>query len=69
MKSNKSTEAQRRFIESLAKGKTMVELEALLSPAFRMNSNAFGIYDTLNQNLSRLTTAAASRCIEILKAA
>lgn len=69
MNANKSTEAQRRFIESLAKGKSMTDLEVILAPAFRMNFNSFILSDTLNQNLTRLTKSAASRCIEILKAA
>ena len=67
--SNKSTEAQRRFIDSLARGRTMSELETLLAPAFAINSNAFDVYSTLNQNTVRLTKDAASRCIDILKAA
>lgn len=67
MNANKSTEAQRRFIESLAKGKKMSEIEIILAPAFKINFNEFNASHTLNQNLSRLTKSAASRCIEILK--
>lgn len=69
MNNNKSTEAQRRFIDSLARGRTMSELEQLLAPAFAMNGNAFNPSATLNQNTARLTKTAASRCIDILKAA
>lgn len=64
---NGSTEAQRRFIDSLARGKKMTELEAILAPAFAINSNKFDVMATLNQNTARLTKTAASKCIEILK--
>jgi hypothetical protein len=67
MNTNKSTPAQRGFIESLAKGKTMDELEVILAPAFRINSNSFSTVATLNQNLARLTKTAASSCISILQ--
>jgi hypothetical protein len=63
-----STEAQRRFIDSLARGKSMSELEILLAPAFAMHGNSFKQCETLNQNTKRLTKAAASRCIDLLKA-
>lgn len=63
----KSTEAQRRYCESLARGKKMSELEVLLAPAFAMHHNSFKSMDTLNQNLVRLTSDACSRCIQILK--
>ena len=69
MTNNKSTEAQRRFIDSLARGRDMVELQQLLAPAFAINSNGFDTGATLNQNVARLTKSAASRCIDILKAA
>lgn len=69
MSTNKSTEAQRRFIDGLAKGRTMAELQELLAPAFALNGNGFDTGATLNQNTARLTKTAASRCIEILKAA
>lgn len=69
MANNKSTEAQRRFIDNLARGRTMAELEQLLAPAFAMNGNGFDTGATLNQNVARLTKPAASRCIDILKAA
>lgn len=62
-----STPAQRQFIESLAKGKSMDELETILAPAFGMYGNAFKTFDTLNQNLKRLSKDAASKCITILK--
>ena len=67
MNKNQSTEAQRRFIDSLAKGRSMSELQELLAPAFALNSNAFDPMATLNQNTRRLTKTAASRCIDILK--
>jgi len=69
MRKNGSTEAQRRFIDSLARGYTMTQLETILAPAFAMWGNGFNIQDTLNQNTSRLTKSAASECIDILKAA
>lgn len=64
-----STESQRRFIDSLAKGKTMPEMQIILAPAFRRNSNEFKVFDTLNQNTKRLTKEAASLAITILKSA
>jgi len=69
MKSNPSTASQRSFIEALAKGKSISDLEIMLAPAFKINSNKFSVMSTLNQNLSRLTVTAASECISILKAA
>jgi len=69
MNKNSSTEAQRRFIESLAKGKTNTELEIILKPAFALYGNAFIASNTLNQNLVRISKTAASKCIEILKVA
>ena len=69
MTNNKSTEAQRRFIDSLARGRTMADLEELLAPAFAANGNAFKVMDTLNQNVARLTKTSASSCIGLLKAA
>lgn len=63
----KSTESQRRFIESLAKGIGNDDLRVLLAPAYAMYSNSWGA-GTLNQSLKGLSSQAASRCIEILKA-
>jgi hypothetical protein len=63
----KSTAAQRSFIASLAGSRKMSELETILAPAFRINGNKFNVYDTLTQNINRLSSQAASRCIELLK--
>ena len=67
MNKNQSTEAQRRFIDSLARGTTMTDLETILAPAFALHHNRFDTGATLNQNVSRITKEAASRCIELLK--
>ena len=65
----KSTAAQRAYITKLAGAREMSELETLLAPAFAINRNSFNRWDTLTQNTNRLTAAAASRCIDILKEA
>ena len=65
----KSTAAQRNFITKLAGTRKMTELETLLAPAFAINGNNFKTFDTLTQNTNRLSAAAASRCIDILKEA
>ncbi len=65
----KSTSAQRSYIAKLAGNRKMSELEALLAPAFAVNGNTFKTFDTLTQNTNRLSAAAASRCIDILKEA
>ena len=66
-KNNGSSEAQRRFIDALARGRKMDELETLLAPAFALHGNAFKACDTLNQNTARIAKDAASMCIDILK--
>lgn len=63
----KSTAAQRSFIAKLAGSRKMSELETILAPAFRINGNNFNVYDTLTQNTNRLSSQAASRCIDLLK--
>ncbi len=67
MNSNKSTEAQRRFIDSLVRGMTSEQIRTILEPAFRANGNSWELGDTLNQKISRLSKTAASKCIELLK--
>ena len=67
MTKNASTEAQRRFIESLARGLDDTTVRDLLAPAFALNSNTWKDGATLNQNLRGLSKTAASRCIDILK--
>ena len=72
MRKNQSTEAQRNFILSLARKHDDATVAELLAPAFAINSN--GAWnpvgaETLNQALRRLTKTAASKCIDILKAA
>ena len=63
-----STEAQRKYIDSLARNRKSSELAILLAPAFQLNSNTFIVGNTLNQNTKKLTSEAASSCIVILKA-
>ena len=73
MNNNKSTEAQRSFIASLAKRIGDNERVAnIIAPAFAINgnrawsgSNCGG--ETLTQATNRITKTAASRMIELLK--
>lgn len=71
-RSNKSTEAQRRFIAALAARSTDERVNAAAKAAARMNSNrgweVGNRAETLNQFTKRLTKAAASRMIDELKA-
>jgi hypothetical protein len=69
MTTNQSTEAQRRFIESLARGKSTAELVELLASPFRNHIRKIGDFATLNQALGTLTKSDASNCITILKGA
>ena len=68
-KNLESTQPQRRFIESLAQGKTLDELALILAPAFRSTGKSWeGLRDTtLNHKLARLDKIGASMCIAILK--
>jgi hypothetical protein len=69
MNKNQSTAAQRSFICSLARGRSMADLQVILAPAFAVNGNAFDTSATLNQNVARLTKTTASKAIELLKVA
>ena len=67
-KQNASTEAQRRFIDSLAKHHTDDEVREAYASAAAINGNSpWQSWETLNQATKRLSKSAASAMIDSLR--
>ena len=66
-RNNNSTEAQRRYIESLAKNLTDEQLSQAIRKTGSASDKAHDHQATRNQRLSHLTKAYASTLIELLK--
>lgn len=71
MNTNKATAAQAGFIASLANQKGMESFEAAYNQAARINQNReFSVVgETVTQAARRLSKPAASKLIDLLKAA